>query len=36
VEKYGTARQATDDNTIWNRKDAIGMLHDQGKKTDTQ
>ena len=23
VEKYGTARQATDGNPIWHRKDAI-------------
>jgi hypothetical protein len=25
VEKYGTERQATNDNIIWNRKDAIFM-----------
>jgi len=36
VEKYDTAREATDDNTVWNRKDMIGMPHDQGKNTDTQ
>jgi len=26
VEKYGTARQAADDNIIWHRKDVICIL----------
>jgi len=27
VEKYSTARQATGDNTIWSRKDALRMKY---------
>jgi hypothetical protein len=35
VKKYGTARQATDDNIIRRRKDAICMPVNQGKNRDT-
>jgi hypothetical protein len=35
VEKYGTARQATDDNVMPRRKDAICLSDSWGKKTDT-
>jgi hypothetical protein len=35
VEKCGKARQATDDNIIRPRKDAICMPDNQGKNTET-
>jgi len=35
VEKYSTERQATDDNIMLRRKDAIWMPVNQGKNTDT-
>jgi hypothetical protein len=36
MEKYGTARQATDDNIIRRRKDAIYMQNNWGKDTGTR
>jgi len=35
LEKYGRAREAADDNTIWCRKDATACWITQGKNTDT-
>jgi hypothetical protein len=35
VEKYSTARQATNDNIMLRRKDAICMPDNEGKNTDT-
>jgi hypothetical protein len=35
VEKYGRARQTTDDNVMLRRKDAICMPRDYSKITDT-
>jgi hypothetical protein len=32
---YGTARQATDDNIIWRKEEAICMHDKLGKTTDT-
>jgi hypothetical protein len=36
VEKYGGLRQATDDNIIRRRKDAICMPDNEDKNTDTR
>ena len=35
LEKYGTARPATDDSIVRRRKDAIYMPDNMGKNTDT-
>ena len=35
VEKYGRAKQATDDNVIWRRKGPICMRGNWDKNTDT-
>jgi hypothetical protein len=34
-KRYDTAREATDDNIIWRREDAICMRNSLGKNTDT-
>jgi len=34
-KRYDTAREATDDNTIWCREDAICVRNSLGKNTDT-
>jgi len=34
-KRYVTAREATDDNIIWRREDAICMRNSLGKNTDT-
>jgi hypothetical protein len=34
-KKYGKARQATNDNITWRRKDALCMPDNYGKSTDT-
>jgi len=36
VEKYGTARSATDDNIMLHRKNAISMSGNEGTNTHTQ
>jgi len=33
--KYGNARQATNDNPMWHRKDPICMANNRSKNTDT-
>jgi len=35
VEKYGKAKQATDDNIMWHRKYTLCVPDDQGKNPDT-